>query len=372
MRHHGRVPAPGVRARDLLIGPRGRELCARLAGIETWEIRNGIPPLTAADLLSRLSQQRSILGFEDGDPLAAVAALADIAEEVNYWGGWPAGPLDDPAVIAELRTIATRVAESAGCQWWWSQAERSAQRYVQWTGHEEPAPEPGNSAETLRLINAEAIELERSMSRDRHLPAGTGTAGPWWSFPFPGLISTTRRVGSLGAVLLAGREDGFGETEAVVRPVVLAEDARVFEIDQPQAWQRLVTDYRRTATATYRHTWAWTGWDGEWLVPHWPAVAADWDGVHLSVAGYLSTAGHPLPVGPARTLLAGWNPDETYWLADVITSIGEAQAWHNPSRDPLGWTMRQNGQRRPRPEWPGAAAGRGHQPSVGLVPHSSE
>jgi hypothetical protein len=92
------------------------------------------------------------------------------------------------------------VAESAGCQWWWSQADRSGQRYVQWTGHEEPAPEAGNSAETLRLIDAEAIELGRSMSRDRHLPAGTGTAGPWWSFPFPGLISTTRRVGSLGAV----------------------------------------------------------------------------------------------------------------------------------------------------------------------------
>jgi hypothetical protein len=93
-------------------------------------------------------------------------------------------------------------------------------------------------------------------------------------------------------------------------------------------WQRLVTGYPETATATYRHTWAWTGWDGEW------------DGVHLSVAGYLSTAGRLLPAGSARTLLAGWNPDETYWLADVITSLGQAQAWHNPSRDPLGWKMR--------------------------------
>ena len=33
----------------------------------------------AADLLSRLRQQRSVLGFEDDDPLTAVAALADIA-----------------------------------------------------------------------------------------------------------------------------------------------------------------------------------------------------------------------------------------------------------------------------------------------------
>jgi hypothetical protein len=148
-----------------------------LAGIEAWEIRKGILPVTAADLLSRLSQQRSVLGFEDDDPLAAVAALADIAEEVNYWGGWSAGPLEDPAVIAELRTIATRVAESTGCQWWWSRVDRSAQQYVQWTSREEPAPEPGNSAEMLRRINAEAIELERSMSRDRHLPASQAHPG---------------------------------------------------------------------------------------------------------------------------------------------------------------------------------------------------
>jgi hypothetical protein len=51
-------------------------------------------------------------------------------------------------------------------------------------------------------------------------------------------------------------------------------------------------------------------------MPRWPAVARDWDGVHLSVAGYLATAGRALPVGAARTLLGGWNPDETYWLAD--------------------------------------------------------
>lgn len=198
----------------------------------------------------------------------------------------------------------------------------------------------GGAAEAIRRASAEAIKSERSMSRDRDLPAGTGIAGPWWSFPWPGLISTTRRLGGLGALLLAGREDGRGETEAIAWPAALADSARIFEIDGPPAWQRLVTRYPSAATATYRHTWAWTGWDGEWLVPHWAAVAADWDGVHLSVAGYLSAAGLILPAGPARTLLAGWNPDETYWLTDVITSLGEEHAWHNPSREPLGWKMR--------------------------------
>ncbi|MGH3406968.1 MAG: hypothetical protein ACRDRJ_31365 [Streptosporangiaceae bacterium] len=217
--------------------------------------------------MSRLSQQHSLPGLEDGDPLAAVAALADTAEDVNYWGGWSPGPLEDPAVVAELRTTAARVADSAGCQWWWSGADRSAQQYVEWDGPEEPAPSLQGAAETLRRIGAEAIKRERSIRRSRRRPAGTGAGGPWWSFPFPGLISTTRRLDGFGAVLLAGREDGQGETEAVVRPAAVAENARVFEIDGPTAWQRLVTGYPRTATGAYRHTWAWTGWDGEWLQP---------------------------------------------------------------------------------------------------------
>jgi hypothetical protein len=37
------------------------------------------------------------------------------------------------------------------------------------------------------------------------------------------------------------------------------------------------------------------------------------------------------------TLLVGWNPDETYWLTDVLTPGSQARAWHNHDRTPLGW-----------------------------------
>ena len=158
--------------------------------------------------------------------------------------------------------------------------------------------------------------------------------GPWWTCP--SVLSTTRRLGRLGAVLLAGQEDGFGDTDAVVWPLGRRHRPRP-RGRWPPVVAAPVAAYPRPATATYRHTWAWTGWDGEWLVPRWPAVAHDWDGVHLSVAGYLSTVGRALPVGTARTLLAGWNPDETYWLTDVLTPGGPARAWHNHDRTPLGW-----------------------------------
>ena len=37
-------------------------------------------------------------------------------------------------------------------------------------------------------------------------------------------------------------------------------------------------------------------------------------------------------------MLAGWNPDQTYWLTDVLTHARQGQPWHNNSGDPLGWT----------------------------------
>jgi hypothetical protein len=69
------------------------------------------------------------------------------------------------------------------------------------------------------LRDAEADEDGRSMSADRHLPAGSGVSGPWWTCP--SVITTTRGLGDLGALLLAGQEDGFGDTDAVLRPVAV-------------------------------------------------------------------------------------------------------------------------------------------------------
>jgi hypothetical protein len=309
MGQYWRVSETDSRAGDVLAGPRGRELCACLAA------------------------EMMVVETE----LDAVAALADVVERASYWGE-PAVPLEHSA--AELRAVALRLAESGGCQWWWSPLDRSGQRYVQWTAREGQAPAFGTAAEALRSAEEAAAERERTTDRDRYQPAGSSGTGQWWSHPFPGLISTTRRLGRLGAVLLAGQEDGFGDTEAVVWPLAVGDSARVLEIGDPGAWQWLVAAYPRTATGTYRHSWAWTGWDGEWLMPRWTAVANDWDGVHLSVAGYLATAGRALPVGKARTLLAGWNPDETYWLTDVLCPVGQAQAWHNDSDAPLEWKAR--------------------------------
>jgi hypothetical protein len=69
----------------------------------------------------------------------------------------------------------------------------------------------------------------------------------------------------------------------------------------------------------------------------WPRCNTQKPALTCAVAGYLTTAGRVLPVATARTLLAGWNPDETYWLADVITACGEPRRWRNDDRGRLSW-----------------------------------
>ena len=69
----------------------------------------------------------------------------------------------------------------------------------------------------------------------------------------------------------------------------------------------------------------WHG--GAWLIPDWVAVASDYDAVHLAVIGYLTTAGRALPVLDACTVLAGWDPDQTFWLTDILKESGEPTEW---------------------------------------------
>jgi hypothetical protein len=39
-------------------------------------------------------------------------------------------------------------------------------------------------------------------------------------------------------------------------------------------------------------------------------AARDWDGIHLSIAGYITATGFAIPAAGATTVLAGWGPQE--------------------------------------------------------------
>ncbi|HEX9517592.1 MAG TPA: hypothetical protein VF940_15625, partial [Streptosporangiaceae bacterium] len=166
-----------------------------------------------------------------------VRELAEVAQGAGYWGGFPAGadPLDDPVLRPAIRAMAARLARAEGCGWWWSGIDRSAQEYVQWAARDEPAPVLGRAADTLRNVGLKDDERKASMNKYLRLP-----------------------VGRLGALLLAGQEDGFDDAEAVVWPLAVADTARIFEVDSPGAWQELVSGDPRPAMERRRRTARYT------------------------------------------------------------------------------------------------------------------
>jgi hypothetical protein len=62
--------------------------------------------------------------------------------------------------------------------------------------------------------------------------------------------------------------------------------------------------------------------------------------VHLTIGGYLTAAGRALAVsGSAATMLAGWDPDKTYWLADVLQVAGTPVRWLERDSEFPGWAQ---------------------------------
>ncbi|RZU62988.1 hypothetical protein [Zhihengliuella halotolerans] len=162
----------------------------------------------------------------------------------------------------------------------------------------------------------------------------------WWVPPvLVGLLATTPLPGAdvlapggaLGApLLLSGIEDSFGREAGTVALFDLAPGAepRVYEVDSPEAWVRLVGAFPLDVTPARRHEYFQvTGLDVAWFMPDWQQVAEQYDAVHVTVGGYLATATRALRLDPAlgagaHTMLAGWDPDQTYWLDARLRETG--------------------------------------------------
>jgi hypothetical protein len=150
---------------------------------------------------------------------------------------------------------------------------------------------------------------------------------------------------TVGAPPAEAHDSLAGAWELLTTPVTrwevpLRPGARIWSIHRPEDWVELVTTYPRPARS--RHE----GWElpgpnqhlrrvqdlfavptqnaaryyvRRHLVPDWPAVARDWDAVHLSWAGYLTTEGFVSDLdGGGATMLRYWFSERTLWLNDVL------------------------------------------------------
>jgi hypothetical protein len=342
----------------LLSAPRGRGLCLAIAGgldeqvhsawLEAaWQPGNDRLLVNLVRLLadvdpSPIRDWTDPLAFADPMDLAVSSAM-----------GWQEPHPDDvisraAPVVAALGPIAEAVVSAAGASWWPSTVDLDALRYTsRFDRHDNRRPpvDPIPGDNPTRLARWRAAEMQTNQ-RDRQLLSADPAAnysGHWWSIPaLSGLISTTRQLPGLGAIKLIWEEDSPGETDALVWPMTVTRTPRVLEINGPGDWIDLVRHYPLDVSASRRHDWyRVTGRDGHWVIPDYAAVADDWDAVHLTVTGYLTTATRSLAVtDEAATVLAGWDPDQTWWLTDILRVAGPAQRWHSPDDAPQNYAWR--------------------------------
>lgn len=296
---------------------------------------------------------RLLAALEASLPVVDLAALTDPAQEefllecvadavdsARYWQ--EPDELDvalgDPRLVAALAPVAARIAAAPAASWWSAGLDLDSQVFV---------VKRVEGAGTRPVFHGARQVLE--IGRDQVTGPGTRHRGrwvndAWWSFPSwsillkdlerygphpPIVAATTRSRPGLGAVSLLLEEDSLGSPTALCWPVRPTRPVRVVEIDDADAWLDLVRRYGIDVTGKRIANWSQaSGLDCRWLLPDWSAVADDYDAIHLTVTGYLRCSGRALPIDAgAATFLAGWDPDASFWLTDVLEAGRTPERW---------------------------------------------
>ena len=301
-----------MQAEDFLAGPRGRAVCLAYLGMwpGNWQLRP--------------------------DPARSpLAALADATARAMYWQDPEDYDLDalPAAATTAIRRAAGELATRPDTAWWAEPAALQNQHVVGFEVDGELPQPPQLAGLRARIDGLVKCDDRAAAPRDRagRVIDWRTLSAAWWSAPIVahGVRSTRAVDPAARPVGLACVEDEMGWVRARSWPLAPTGTPRLYELRDPADWVRLCRDYPAEVTTAKRGDW-WraTGRDGRWVIPDWPAVARDWDAVHLSVRGYLTSAGRVLDVDDGRaTLLAGWDPDATFWLNDVLRFAGPATSW---------------------------------------------
>lgn len=285
------------RVADLLAAPKARWALAWLAAAHA-DAPTPVDAYNAADThpkRTRLHQLRA-------DP---AGLLAEIHTRVEDWRYNHAGQTGVDALGAApegYTRIATALLAAPAAAWW---------------------------HQPLDLTNQTWICHDPGIRHGRRLPFSSNFGHHWdATAPAASAVTSTRLPRLPATRLLADlnacprdRPDpaALSAWHANLKP-----DATVYEIHSPTDWVTLVTRYPSHRTDLCLAPDLMRRWPAKQLIwtPEWRAVAKDYDGVHLSVAGWLTATSQilDLPDLGGHTICEGWPAESTGWFKPVFNA----------------------------------------------------
>ena len=329
----GRRPR-SVLGRRVVIDPlhRGRRSAEEAANAHRLALA-GVEPEHARDAVRRIVHDPDGRRRVDvGDSMAVLEALRHVARGFGFWGNERDEDRLLVAAADELHPVADALVASPATEWWWDDVVRGDQRFAARATDDGTGPPRGDQVSEQVKTSTESLLAEETSARARHRSPSDvpqNASGDWWSIPIPGFW-TSRAVSPVPALHLVCAEE-TGDERVVVWSLGIASGARVLEIRAPADWARLVEIAPLEVTMSRLGDWrSWTGHEGPFYLPDWRVVAEHFDGVHMTVGGYLATRSVAVPVADGFSVLADWDPDATLWLRDVIETFERVGEWAGP------------------------------------------
>jgi hypothetical protein len=215
------------------------------------------------------------------EPLVAVQIAAQALSETFPFRG--THERDIPRVLAEgsrLLPFARAVLAQPAAAWWFAPLDLTTQEWI------------GATATEPQLVGS--IDLSVPMSNWERYAQKPGDD-----------IVTSSAIDDMSSALAAliyhSGDYHAGESPLVRYGLIASPRVRVYEIDGPIAWHQLCSRYPPNDA------------DGR-LVPSWKSVANDWDAVHLSLGGLLTSDQVVIHSEAGWSELRYWEFEQTRWL----------------------------------------------------------
>ena len=206
--------------------------------------------------------------------------------------------------------LAHKLIENPGTAWWFNDLDLDAQAWLSIQG----------------TLGSFMYGIPPNVSEFRRPQNPSGGWERYAQKPFGNQDTSTLYAPFLTSTLVACEErvgDYRCDFPLAWWSVRVLEEVRVFEIHGPSDWHELCVRYPAR------------GREDDRLVPNWGAVSEEWDGVHLSLGGLLTTEQNRYESPEGWSMLDSWHAETTYWLQSIEAEVERQPDFDRGMRPPL-------------------------------------